>query len=172
MLRMTLTPDQHAELHALRHALRHDPTLSPADRDRVEMLALSAAGWPVATIAEHLGYHPETVRRLFRCFPTDGFAAVRHQPAGPGPNRPRRERIQAALSALLAQERTWTAAQLAEALPEYGLRLSARQTRRYLKGVAAWRRTQRTVTHKQDPERVAHAKEELAFFGGGHRWAR
>jgi transposase len=168
MLRMTLTADQQTELAAL----RHDPTLSPADRDRVEMVALSVAGWAVPTIAQHLGYHPETVRRLFRRFPTDGFAAVRHQPPGPGPDRPRRERVQVALSALLDQERTWTAAQLAEALRAYGIHLSARQTRRHLRRTAAWRRTQRTLRHKQDPERVAQARAELLDFAVARSPAR
>jgi len=167
MLHITLTPDQHTELQAL----RRDARLSPADRDRVEMLALSAAGWRVPIIAEHLGYHPETVRRLLHRFPETGFAVVRHRPPGPGPDRARRARIEAALTRLLEQQRTWTAAQLAAALREHGIHLSARQTRRYLRHVAAWRRSQRTLAHKQDPERVAHAKEELAFFGGGRRRA-
>jgi transposase len=167
MLRISLTPEQHDELQTL----RRDPTLSPPDRDRVEMLALSAAGWPVGAIAEHLGYHPETVRRLFRRFPATGFAAVRHRLPGPGPDLSRRQRVQTALSGLLAEERTWTAAQLAEALRVPGIHLSARQTRRYLRHVAAWRRTQRVLAHKQDPEKVAQAKADLAFFGGGRRRA-
>ena len=167
MLRIILTLEQHDHLQTL----RRDPTLSPPDRDRVEMLALSAAGWPVGAIATHLGYHPETVRRVFRHFPTAGFAAVRHRLPGPGPDLAWRQRVQAALSGLLAAERTWTAAQLAEALREHGIELSARQTRRYLREVAAWRRTQRVLTHKQDPEQVAQAKADLAFFGRGRRKA-
>ena len=167
MLRVTLTPDQHDQLPLL----RRDPTPRPTDRDRVELLALSAAGWSVAAMAGHLGYHPETVRRLFRRFPTEGFAAVRHQPPGPPPDAARREQVRAALTRLLGRERTWTAAQLAEALREQGLHLSARQLRRYLRHVAAWRRTRRTLRHKQDPERVAQAQQELAFFGGGRRRA-
>jgi transposase len=167
MLHITLTADQQTELQSL----RRDPTLRPADRDRVEMLALSAAGCPVGRIAEHLGYRPETVRRLFRRFPSAGLAAVRHQPPGPEPNHDRRARVEAALTRLLSQPRTWTAAQLAEALQEGQLHLSARQLRRYLRTIAAWRRTQRTVSHKRDPERVAQAKQELAFFGSRRRQA-
>jgi transposase len=167
MLRITLTPEQHAELRAL----RHDPSLLPAERDRVEMMALSAAGWAVPAIAEHLGYHPETVRRLFRRSRVTGLAGLRHRRPGPPPDVPRRARVEEALGALLARQRTWTAAQLADALGQHGIRLSARQARRYLRGMAAWRRTQRTVSHKQDPERAARAKEELAFFGGGRRVA-
>ena len=167
MLRIILSPGQHTELQTL----RRDPTLRPADRDRVEMLALSTAGWAVGAIADHLGYHPETVRRLLRRFPAEGFAVVRHRPPGPSADPERRERIEGLLERLLGRERTWTAAQLADALREHGIRLSARQLRRYLRGLAAWRRTQRTLRHKQDPGRVARAREELAFFGGGRRRA-
>ena len=167
MLRIILSPEQRAALQAL----RRDPTLRPADRDRVEMLALSATGWPVGAIAGHLGYHPETVRRLFRRFPGEGLATVRHRPPGPPEDAGRRARIAGLLEGLLGQERTWTAAQLAGALREHGFRLSARQLRRYLRNLAAWRRTQRTLRHKQDAERAAQAREELAFFDGGRRRA-
>src|SRR5437870_309440 len=115
------------------------------------MLALSAAGWAVGAIASHLGYHPETVRRRFRRFPTEGFAAVRHDPPGPSADTDRREQLDGLLEGLLDQERTWTAGQLADALQEHGVALSARQLCRYLRNVAAWRRTQRTLRHKQDP---------------------
>src|SRR5439155_21800726 len=97
LLRIILPPDHATDLQAL----RRDGTLSPADRDRVEMLALSAAGWGVPAIAAHLGYHPETVRRLFHRFPGTGLAAVRHRPPGPGPDRARRARVETALRALL-----------------------------------------------------------------------
>lgn len=168
MLRIRLTADQEAELQVL----RRDRSLTPADRDRVEMLALSAAGWTVPAIAAHLGYCAETVRRLFRRFPEAGLAQVRHRPPGPAPDVSRRARVEAALGALLDRPRAWTAAQLAEALRGEGIALSARQTRRYLRGLDAdWRRTQRTLAHKQDPARVERAREDLAFFGRERRRA-
>src|SRR5690349_20996643 len=109
MLRIALSPEQQAELQAL----RRDRSLAPAERDRMEMLALSAADWPVAAIAAHLGRHPETVRRLFRRFPAEGLAAVRQEPPGPPPDVGRRTAVEGALRALLGQGRTWTSAQLA-----------------------------------------------------------
>src|ERR671924_1628098 len=104
MLRIKLSDEQAADLAKL----RRDATLRPAERDRLEMLALSAAGWPVARIAAHLGYCAETVRRLFRRFPTAGWGAVRHAAPGPAPDQPRRTAVEAALRPLLAQARTWT----------------------------------------------------------------
>ena len=168
MLRITLTSEQAAALPGW----RRDPTLSPAERDRVEMVALSAAGWPVPRVAAHLGYCAETVRRLFRRFATEGWAAIRHEAPGPAPDEGRRQRMEAVLRRLLAQPRTWTAGQLAEALPAEGIRLSARQVRRYLRRLdAGWRRTKRTLRHKQDPARVARAKATLALFANGRKQA-
>ena len=164
MLRIVLSPEQQAELQAL----RRDRSLSPAERDRLEMVALSAAGWLVAAIAAHLGCHPETVRRLFRRVPTAGLAAARKDLPGPPPDLGRRRAVEGALRELLAQERTWTSAQLAGALAERDIRLSGRQVRRYVHGLGAgWRRTQRTLAHKQDPAAVERASETLAVLANG-----
>lgn len=169
MWKLKLTDEQATELAGL----RRDPTLTPAERDRVEMVALSAAGWPVRRIAGHLGCCAETVRRGFRRFRTEGWAMVRHRPPGPPPATARREQVETAVRGLVAQPRTWTANQVAAALAEQGIRLSARQTRRYLKRLGAgWRRTKRSLAHKQDPVRVARARETLALFANGHKQAR
>jgi hypothetical protein len=73
-----------------------------------------------------------------------------------------------ALDRLLDEPRTWTAAQLAHALREEDIRLSTRQTRRYLPGMGAqWRRTVRSLRHKQDPTKVERAKRVLAMLGKG-----
>jgi hypothetical protein len=71
--------------------------------------------------------------------------------------------VTAALDRLLGQDRTWTAAQLAEVLATEGIELSTRQTRKYLKWMdARWRRTVTTLKHKQDPARVDQAERTLA----------
>ena len=160
MIRLKLTPDQRAALQDV----RRDRTLKPAERDRVEMARLSDAGWRVPQIAAHLGYCAATVRRVFAPFEQTGLSGLRHHKPGPAPDVPHRERVEAALRELLEQERTWTAAHLAAALGERGIRLSMRQVRRYLTGPglrARWRRTKRTLEHKADPARVAAARAEL-----------
>ena len=152
--------------------LRDDVTLKPAERDRVEMVALSVAGWRVSQIAQHLGYHAETVRRVFRRWPAEGWVVVRHQAPGPTADEGQRSQIETALRTLLAQERTWTAAQLAEALGEQGITLGKRQLRRYLQGLGSgWRRTQRTLKHKQDPEQAAQAEATLGHLANWHKQA-
>ena len=169
MLRVILTPDQHAAVQAL----RRDPRLPPAERDRVEMLRLSAAGWSPPRIAAHLGCHAATVRKVLTRFVAHGPASVRRARPGPRPDPARRRQVEAALSRLLDQDRTWTAAQLAAALGDLGIQLSTRQTRKYLGRMGArWRRTVRTLHHKQDPAKVERAKGVLTALKKKPRPAR
>src|SRR3954463_3336796 len=120
---MTLTLGQREAVGAL----RRDPSLRPAERDRLEMLSLSEAGWAAPRIAAHLGYHTATVRRFFHAFASEGAAALRRARPGPPPEAARRAQVGAALTELLRQPRAWNARQLAAALGERGSSLSARQ---------------------------------------------
>lgn len=159
MIRLPLTDPERAAVQAL----RRDTMLTPAERDRVEMVLLSDAGWPPPRIATHLGYHAVTIRAVLKRFQQAGAASLRRGRPGPPPDTARRTQVTAALHALLGQDRTWTAAQLAAALRDQGITLSTRQTRKYLGRMGArWRRTARTLRHKQDPDRVAQATAELA----------
>jgi transposase len=164
MLRITLTPDHWAAAQAA----RRDPTLTPLERDRVAMVLLSADGWRPPAIAQHLNYHAATVRHALKAYRAQGLAGLWHQRPGPPPDTARRARVTAALDGLLDQPRTWTAAHLAQALRAEGIPLSTRQTRRYLQGMGAkWRRTVRSLRHKQDPAKVERAKAQLAMLGKG-----
>src|SRR6266516_8097577 len=125
MLRLTLTPDQRAALEAQ----RRDPSLTPVERDRVELRLLSASGWSVPKIAAHFHCCQQTVRRsLHRLDPTD-WTTRRPDHPGPAPDLARRRQVTEELERLLGQDRTWTAAQLAIALQDKQIQLSARQVR-------------------------------------------
>src|SRR5687767_1946787 len=156
MLRTSLTDSQRAELQALRRT-----DLPAVARDRLEMVFLSDAGWSPPRIAAHLGRHPHTVRAALHGFTARGTAAFYPEPPGPDPDHARRASVTGKLAALLGQDRTWTARQLADALgPEVGI--GHRQTRRYLGLLrAGYRRTAQTVGHKQDPPKVARATRVL-----------
>jgi transposase len=160
MLRLTLTDDQRDAVQRL----RRDPTLTPLERDHVEIIVLAAAGWSAPTIAQHLGRCAASVRTRLKQFPETGVAGVRCQRPGPPPDTARRAQVAAALDRLLAEARTWTAGQVAAALAGEGIALSTRQTRKYLQRNAAWRRTVRSLRHKQDPDKVAKAEQQLAVL--------
>ena len=161
MIRLTLTANQREAVQAL----RRDRALRPVERDRVEMVLLSAEGWSPPRIGRHLGCHPATVRQALKRFTSDGPAALRWRPPGPPKDLARRQQVTAALDRLLGAGRTWTAAQLAEALRADGIVLSTRQTRKYLRLLGArWRRTVSTLRHKQGPARAERAEHVLAHL--------
>jgi transposase len=135
-------------------------------RDRVDMVLLAAAGWSAPRIGRHLGWHAASVRRVVAAWRARGQDALFRRLPGPLPDIARTRRIQAALQRLLhaPPHRSWTAAQLSAALAqEAGVKLSARQVRRYLSDMgASWRRTKMSLAHKQSPGHVAAAHRRLA----------
>jgi transposase len=126
------------------------------------MVLLSAAGWSPPRFAGHLRYSTQTVRTVLRDYRDRGVTALCPRRTGPAPDIARRQRVLDLLRQLLAQGRTWTAPQLAAALAGHGVRLSARQVRRYLHLLGAgYRRTVATLEHKQDPAKAARAGQVL-----------
>jgi transposase len=160
MLRLSLADDDRDALQRL----RRDATLTPLERDHVEILLLAAAGWSAPHIGQHLGRCAAMVRTRLKAFAATGVPSVRCQRPGPPPDIARREQVAAAIERLLDEERTWTAAQVAAALAGDGITLSTRQTRKYLQRSAAWRRTVRSLRHRQDPTTVAKATQQLAVL--------
>jgi putative transposase len=153
MIRIQLDDTARDELQALR---RQD--LPAKARDRLEMVLLADAGWPAARIANHLGYNYRTALNVLKDFLDRGRVALFPRPRGPAPDAARRDRVANRLRDLLGQDRTWTSAQLAEALQLQGITLSARQVRRHLRGIkSGYRRTASSVKHKQDPAKAKRA---------------
>jgi transposase len=142
-------------------ALRRKP-LPPKVRDRLEMVILSDAGWSAPRIAAHLGYCGQTVRDLLRAFLARGIDALYPFRTGLGPDIDHRGRVADELRRLLAEDRTWTSRQLAEALAQRGIAMGARQVRRHLKRLGSrYRRTAQTLKHKQDPAKAERAGRVL-----------
>jgi transposase len=157
MIRIQLNDATRTELQTLRRT-----ALPPAVRDRLEMVFLCDAGWSPPRIAAHLGYSPQTVRNFLHDFRKRDQAALYPGRTGPAPDVARRDRILGLLRGLLGQDRTWTSAQLAEALRPQGIALGGRQVRRYLRLLkAGYRRTASTLHHKRDPAKVERAKSVL-----------
>jgi transposase len=148
VLRVTLTPEQRAELNERARVRPRAPRL----RERLEMVRLSDLGQTLPQIARQLGVHEQTVRKYLKAFLDSGFAAL---PDRPVPGRPPTVTPAdvAALGHLLdeaaAQGHTWTTPQLRHWLAtERGVHISTGRLgvvlrRERLRG----KRTKRSVRH-------------------------
>ena len=152
----------------------HQSQVAPSTRDRLEMLRLSDAGWSIPQIALHLQYHEQTVRRWIKVFLLEGFDAL---PTPPRPGKPSAitgEILSAVRAWIEKADRTWSARQIAEEVAEvYGLRRSPKQWRRLLRRERYnYKRTSRTLRHKQQPDQVAAKRTELEALEKRGTWAR
>jgi transposase len=159
LYRVRLTEAQRHELHQR----TREPRLKRRTRDRLEMVRLSAAGWSVPKIAQHLRLGEKNVRYWIKRYLDEGFDALPDQP-----HRGRPSRLTAELAATLQEEvahgrRSWTAAQMAEWLAqEHAVQLTAQQVARRLKQARfSYKRTERGLQHKQDPQAVEEKRADL-----------
>jgi len=159
MYRVTLTAEQLAELNGR----CHDQKTKPKTRDRLEMIRLAHAGWSIPKIAVHLGLTESRVRHWVKAFLAQGFDALESKKS-PGPPRKLTPEILAELKAEVGQDgRTWTAPQVMDWLEEHqGITVN----RTWLCEVLidngmSYKRTTRTLRHKQKPEEVARKKADL-----------
>lgn len=141
----------------------HEPGVRPRTRDRLEMVRLSHAGWSVPQIARHLGRCEATVRHWIKTFVARGFDALRDQPPAGRTSRLTPAIREAVRQELAKGDRTWTAPQLVEWIEQqFEIRVSASQLRRFRqRWDLSWKRTARSVKHKQKPAEVAAKTKEL-----------
>jgi transposase len=170
MYRVRLTDAQRDELHRRAHA----PGVMPRTRDRLEMLRLADAGWSVPKIAAHWRLCEPRVRYWIKAFLAGGFDAL---PDRPHPGQPSKltPKIEAAIrQELLRADRTWTAPQLVEWVAEqFGVRLTPDYLSRRLKRARiVYKRTGRSLKHKQDPVAVEKKRAEKAAYEKRGTWAR
>jgi len=141
----------------------HQHNIAPSTRDRLEMLRLSDAGWSIPRIALHLSLHEQTVRRWIKTFLLAGFDAL-IDPPRPGKPSAITEEIRAAVRQWIEKgDRTWNATQIAKEVERvYGLKRSNHQWRRFMRREKlSYKRTSRSLRHKQSPEQVAKKTAEL-----------
>src|SRR4051812_22966235 len=162
MLRIHLSSAQRDELRTR----TRQPGLAPRTRDRLEMIRLADAGWHVPQIARHLGYHEQTVRKYLKVFLTAGFDRLPDQPRPGRPARVRATQLDALATLLDTTARTGTVPQLAAWLAEqHGVRVHPDHLRRLLhRRRFRWKRTKRSLHHKQDAAACAAATGELAVY--------
>lgn len=171
MYRIILSPEEADELVRRTRIAG----LKPRPRERLEMVRLSAAGFRVAEIARLLRRHANSVRQALRRFQEGGFDALADRPHLGRPGSLTPNHLQALRAEFARTNRTWTAPQVADWLTEHhGLRLHPDHLSTLLKRAGlSYKRTERSLKHKQDPTAVAAVEGQLAALEkGGRRSAR
>ena len=169
MYRITLTDQQRQDL---RQRTRQ-AGIAPSTRDRLEMVRLSDAGWSIPRIAQHFGMSERCVRRWIKTFLSEGFDALPDQPHV-GQKSALTAQILAAIRTEVSKgERTWSAPQIADWIEQhFALRLSPPWiSRRLRRGKISYKRSSRTLGHKQDKEQVATKRADLETLEKGGAWA-
>jgi transposase len=157
--RVHLSDEERHELQQRAHA----PGVRPRTRDRLEMVRLSAVGWSVPQIARHLGICEKRVRFWIRTFLEQGFDALLDTPPAGRTSRLTPAIREAVRAEFAKGDRTWTAEQVAEWIAErFGVTVSISQLRRWLRRwKLSYKRTTRSVKHKQKPAEVAAKQTAL-----------
>jgi transposase len=106
-----LTPDEDAQLQQL----LNNPNTHPKVRRRALAVRLSAQHWSAPRIAQFLGCHHTTVLNDLKRWQRHRYDGLADGKAHGAPPKITSE-VKAYLTALLAEDRIWTATQLQEAL--------------------------------------------------------
>jgi transposase len=169
MYRVNLSDEERQELK--RHA--QQAGIAPCTRDRLEMVRLAGAGWSVPKIAVHMGQHEQTVRRWIIAYLADGLPGLKNKARGGSCSALSPSLLAAVKQEVAKGERSWNAAQLGEWIAEqFGVQRSSAQLRRKLREVGlSYKRTRRSLRHKQKPEEVAEKRAALRELEKGARLA-
>jgi transposase len=167
MYRVTLTDEQRLELNRR----THQPGLAASIRDRLEMVRLSHAGWTIPQISRHLGQHEQTVRSWIKAFLSSGFDALTNKPRGGSVSALTPALLDAVRQEIAKADRTWSAGQIADWIARHqDVSRSAAQVRRKLKREGlSYKRTSRSLGHKQNPQEVADKSAALDALKKGAR---
>ena len=152
--------------------IEQDPYLGSKVRLRAQVLRLSHRGSNMTEIAAYTGRSPQSVGRDLDRWEERGFEGLADATA-PG-NPPRvTEEARGFLGEKLAEERTWNAAQLAEAIGErFGIAVTPEAVRQHLLAMGyRWKRTRYVPSREPDPEQEREAREELEGLKGGPKGA-
>lgn len=167
MYRVQLTDQQKEELHRR----TRQKNLPPKLRDRLEMVRLSDAGWSVPQIAKHFQLTESRTRHWIKTFLNEGFDALAGK-KHPGPSPKLTPEVMEQLKEKVTEEqRTWSSGQAAGWLAdEMGISVTTSHLCRVMnQSGLSYKRTTRTLTHKQKPEQVAAKQADLETLKRGHK---
>jgi len=133
------------------------------------MVRLSNAGWSIPKIAAHLHAHEQSVRRWIKTYLAAGFEALEDKPRPGKQSAIGPDILEQVKSWLQQDQRTWSASQIAEEVQKrFGIGRSCAQWRRLLRRERlSYKRTRRTLGHKQKPQEVVKKQADLETLKKG-----
>ena len=142
--------------------IEHDPYLKRKVRLRAQVLRLSNRGSNMAAIASCTGRSTASIARDLDRWSERGIEGLAD---GAAPGNPPRitEEARSYMEGRLAEERTWNATQLAEALRgEFSVAVTPEAVRQHLLSMGySWKRTRYAPAKEPDPEEEMEARKEL-----------
>lgn len=149
--------------------VEQNPQLRAKVRQRAQVLRLSNQGWKVAKLAEYTGRSDTSIGRDFDRWERRGVAGLADSSA-PGNSAIIGEAARAFLRERLAEDRTWNAPQLADAVAEQlKVRVDPETIRRHLHEMNySWKRTRYVPGHTPDPQAEHAARAALETLKRGH----
>ncbi len=162
-----LTPEEDARLLELEKS----PLVHPKVRLRALEIRLSARGWTAPEIAQFVGRGHSTVLLDLRRWIERRFEGLADGKA-PGAAPKITPEVEAYLQELVAQDRTWTAAQLCEALfQRFGLVVDRSTVSRHLRRLGyVDKRTRYVPVGQPEPEEVERFRDEESRAKRGRLW--
>lgn len=156
------------EDNRLREA-EQNPQLKAKIRQRAQVLRLSNQGWKVGQIAAYTGRSDTSIGRDFDRWERHGVAGLADRPP-PGNSATIGEAARVFLCECLAEDRTWNAPQLADAVAEQlKVRVDPETIRRHLHEMNySWKRTRYVPAHSPDPQAEHSARAALETLKKGH----
>lgn len=142
-----------AEEDKMLREVEQNPQLRAKVRQRAQVLRLTNQGWKVAKLAEYTGRSDTSIGRDFDRWERRAVAGLADSPA-PGNSALIDETARAFLRERLAEDRTWNAPQLADALAEQlKVCVEPETIRRHLHEMNySWKRTRYVPAHAPNPQ--------------------
>lgn len=139
-------------------------------RLRAQILRLSKQRMSIEQISEHVGRNYETIRTTFERWEREGYKGLADHYENHGQKPVITDEVKTFMEAKLKEERTWTCAQLSEAiLKHYEIQVGVEGIRKRLKEMGySWKQGRFTPAKRPSEEELKHHKAALDTLKRGH----
>lgn len=151
-------------------ALEQNPQIHQKVRLRAQILRLSYEGMSMERIGQYVGKSYDMVKRSFNRWETESYAGLADHFENQGQKPIVSKEVRRFIEAKLKEERTWTCAQLSEAINEqYRLKVGAEGLRLRLKEMGySWKKGRFVPANQPSEDELKYHKAALDSLKRGH----